>query len=152
MSKKEKSSCSFELKNVFISALIGLMFYLLLSICAAIMIQRNIIPYSMVSIISKADLFLAALLSCKLSIAKGRGEAFLNCLYSSILVFTITIILTLMCSEQKFDLAGVIACLMICLSGCFLILLINNKNGKMHKRKRKRSGNYTNGNQRAKLT
>ncbi len=138
MTRKESEFMGFDIKTIVMSSFIGFGIYLLLSLISAILVLKDILPLSCSEVISKVCFFASTLVCCAHVKQKGRGEAFLDCLASAVFMFGYALLLFLMYPGRKWDAAGVVTCIMLCVLSCLMMLVRKVKNGKVHKRKRSR--------------
>ncbi len=134
MAKNENSGI--DARKIIICTLVGLIIYILLISFFAVLIKFELIPHTMMKYASKLCLFAACLFGCTKAKSKSRGEPFINYILICFLIFGLLILMVSMNSNTKYDVAGIIVCILLCVLSCYLVLLKKNKNSKLHKRRK----------------
>lgn len=135
MTKRE--GVSLKLGLIFAASALGSILYLVLAAGINYLFMIQIIPIGLMGIISKIELFVIVMISCKIIKGKIREEKFINCILGAIILNLLISLISSALRGWEIDPAGFVICLLISIIGCFLLFVKNDKYSKMHKKRKK---------------
>ena len=137
MSENSRRKNIFDVKAVFCSLALAFVFYLIFCFGYAVLINFKYIPYDYKDVYSKFSYLLCLIISCFITVKKGRGEPFINSISCATIIFAAGVMTSVFFEGKEWDTFAVIICILITCLSCTLSLLRISKNSKLHKRKRK---------------